>query len=115
MIVVEMEEDVFMGTIRKNNEYKIWQIKDIGNCDYAFRGYPKNGIDKSDYECVWESVYEREYEDDMWILEDLFTVFNVRHPAGYKGKSLSVSDVVELGNGNVYYCDRWGWTKVEQW
>jgi hypothetical protein len=46
--------------------------------------------------------------DDLQALEDLFMIFNVAHPAGYRGRSLSSGDVVELGV-NCYICKPVGW------
>ena len=42
-------------------------------------------------------IYDRVFEGevDCNSLEDVYRKFNIEHPAGYKGRSLSVSDVVE--------------------
>ena len=42
------------------------------------------------YDCVFAG------EVSVQTLEDIFYVFNMEHPSGYKGRSLSVSDVVEI-------------------
>ena len=42
------------------------------------------------YDCVFAG------EVSAQTLEDIFYVFNMEHPSGYKGRSLSVSDVVEI-------------------
>lgn len=49
------------------------------------------------YDCVFAG------EVSAQTLEDIFYVFNMEHPSGYKGRSLSVSDVVEifLASGEV--------------
>ncbi len=47
-------------------------------------------IDSSVYDMVYEG------EVDCAGLEDVFQMFNLEHPEGYKGRSLSVSDVVEV-------------------
>ena len=40
-------------------------------------------------------------------------MFNVDHPEGYTGRSLSVSDVVEfVGEGVCYFCDILGFKIV---
>lgn len=54
--------------------------------------------------------------EDKKILEDLFTVFNTLPPLGYKGRSMSVSDVVSIRRPNStkwYYCDRFGFVELE--
>ena len=50
-------------------------------------------------------------------LEALFTRFNIDHPKDYKGRSMSVSDVVVLhqnGQDTAYYCDSVGFEEVPQ-
>ena len=55
-------------------------------------------------------VYEGEVEDDA-DLDDIYRMLNVARPKDYKGHSLSVSDVVEIG-GYYFYCDSFGWEEV---
>lgn len=55
---------------------------------------------------------------DCGSLGDVFAMFNLRHPAGFKGHSLSVSDVIEVisdatGNSTFHYCDSVGFSGVE--
>ena len=48
-------------------------------------------------------------------LEGLYERFNINHPAGYEGHSLSVSDVVVLTNGGsakAYYVDSMGFAEL---
>ncbi len=45
------------------------------------------------------------------ILEHIFFLFNIRHPAGYCGRSLSVGDVVLLEEQH-YLCSTFGYTPV---
>jgi hypothetical protein len=43
-------------------------------------------------------------------------MFNTDHPAGYTGRSLSVSDVVEITDGDkkgFYFCDNIGFQKID--
>lgn len=58
------------------------------------------------YDCVFAG------EVSAQTLEDIFYVFNMEHPSGYKGRSLSVSDVVEIflasGGSEFYYCGQSG-------
>lgn len=44
------------------------------------------------------SLYDRVFSGEVSCkdLEDVYTMFNVRHPADYRGHSLSISDVVEV-------------------
>jgi len=92
--------------------YKIKQIKDIKNCDYSFEwwDWAKEKFSLNDYEVVYEG--EIQGDDPNVVLEELFEIFNIRHPEDFRGHSLSVSDVVELDGVN-YYCDSTGWVTLE--
>ena len=84
----------------------------------AFVGYdslPKfqgsSDIDSRIYDKVFEG------EVNCFTLEKLYQIFNTEHPAGYKGRSMSVSDVVEIVDGNTgksyfNYCDSFGFKMV---
>jgi len=48
---------------------------------------------------------------DFAVLEELFYRFNVEHPEDFLGHSLSVSDVVQVGN-RFYRCESVGWKQV---
>jgi len=62
------------------------------------------------YKMVHKDVLKFE-GSDMAALEKLFCKYNIDHPAGYKGRSLSVSDVVKL-NDKYYYCQPFGWDEI---
>lgn len=47
----------------------------------------------------------------MAMLEHVFEVFNLNHPKGYVGRSLSVGDVVSM-EGRYYLCAALGFTEV---
>ena len=82
-----------------------------------------------DYECVRKEFKERApseiYEcvfDGLLSIqtpEEVFRVFNCAHPIGYKGRSMSVSDIVvfEYSNGKktVYFCARFGFKIIGYW
>lgn len=62
------------------------------------------------YKCVFSEPAEEEK------LEEMFAKFNSNYPEGYKGRSMSVSDVVEYendGSSNFYYCDSIGFKNIE--
>ena len=70
------------------------------------------GIDSRIYDCAFAGQVNCEG------LEDVFQKFNIDHPDGYKGRSLSVSDVVEITESDdlepgFYFCDSVGFKKVE--
>ena len=72
-------------------KYKIKQIKDVENCEYALKHY--------------------DWVKDKIDLKD-FDMFNVRRPNNFKGRSMSVSDIVEV-DGKNYYCDGVGWVELK--
>ena len=96
--------------------FKIHQIKDIENTDYAFRGYDPKKFNFKDYEERYEMEFESfDEKTNLEICEVIFHIFNMRRPEDFKGHSLSMSDVVELnrnGRKNFYYCDMTGFVRV---
>lgn len=58
-------------------------------------------------------VYDGEVETNN--LEELYVRFNLDHPPGYKGHSLSMSDVVDLyddSGSSFHYVDRFGFRGI---
>ena len=51
------------------------------------------------------------YIDEEDGLEYIFYKFNCEHPEDFKGHSLSVSDIVKLGD-DYFYCQSLGWKNV---
>jgi len=65
---------------------------------------------------IYDGVYSGEV--DCSSLEDVCQMFNLDHLSEYRGRSLSVSDIVEVKSAeNVdsgfYFCDSFGFQKVE--
>ncbi len=98
--------------------FKIHQIKDIENTDYAFRSYDPKKFNFADYECRYEMEFRaREKKTNLEICEVIFYMFNVRRPEDFTGHSLSMSDVIEIhsrGRSYFYYCDMCGFVRVAQ-
>lgn len=60
----------------------------------------------------YKKVYEGEtVSADTAILECLYTMFNLNHPADFEGHSMSVSDVVVV-DGKAHYCDMIGFKEL---
>lgn len=79
--------------------YQINMKRDTNNVAFMnYESLPKfqgsSEIDSSLYDKVFEG------EVNCFTLEKLYEIFNLEHPAGYKGRSMSVSDVVEIIDGN---------------
>ena len=67
-----------------------------------------------DYKIVWEGevvMLEESVEDFLEVIFGLFN--NGNYPKNYEGHSLSVGDIVELENGDIWICADCGWNKVE--
>ena len=91
---------------------RIFQIKNV-ETPYCFCGWgeqTKHDFNINDYECVFETE-----KNDTENLEDIYSIFNgvgnVSWARDFMGRSMSVSDIVEL-NGDLYYCDIIGWQKL---
>ena len=63
---------------------------------------------------AYEMVFDGEVHAET--TEDIFRIFNTNLPKGYKGRSLSVSDVVEIkhydSKSEFYFCDTIGFEKI---
>lgn len=65
-------------------------------------------------------IYDKVYtgEVDCNNLEEVYRMFNFSHPDGYKARSLSVSDIVEVTEpdgekSGFFFCDSIGFRKVD--
>ena len=99
------------------DKYEVWQINDTnGRSPYKFMGYSflekyKFSPSRRDY----IKVYEADLED--MDLEDIFILLNTTRPEGFKGHSLSVSDIVVLkatdtGTESAFYVDSIGFKNL---
>ncbi|MBQ3935410.1 MAG: DUF3846 domain-containing protein [Clostridia bacterium] len=67
-------------------------------------------------------IYEKVFDGELQAgdLEEIYDIFNTDLPPGYAGRSMSVSDVVEISErtGDApkgsYYCDVFGFRKLEK-
>lgn len=100
-------------------EYAIFQV--VNTREHGWMGLKERGevlaIETIDLD-LYSIVYEGEVENGpdkgieaMAVLELLFREFNINHPTDYCGRSMSVSDLVELGD-RFYYCDSCGFVDV---
>ncbi len=83
----------------------------------CFRGYDSGDNKHLNYPPGYKRVYEgkiknTENKSKEGVLEDLYYIFNMKHPSDYRARSLSVSDVVTL-DGKSFYCDDIGWKGLE--
>lgn len=122
------------------NRIEIFQIKDIANCNYAFRSYEEaeetisgytqtyNGLTKEwgekepiygvrieDYKKVYE--YDEWFDSDamswgMSFLDTIYCKFNECPPNDFEGHSLSVSDLIRVNEESWYYVDYIGFKYI---
>ncbi len=69
---------------------------------------------------VYASLYDKVYESEMDVdsLDGIFSKFNLYSPPDYKGRSVSVSDVIEITDSDMvqkgfYYVDSVGFKKID--
>lgn len=101
----------------KNYRYVIYQVR--ADVPFAFLNW-KLANKMADwsfkpYRSVWNGYIEA--VNDMDLLGYLFEMFNIDHPEGYRGHSMSISDVVlvqnmETNKKKYYYCDSIGWKDI---
>lgn len=101
----------------KNYRYVIYQVR--ANAPFAFLNWETANKYTEwsfiPYRSVWNG-YE-EAADNMDLINYLWEVFNTNHPDGYRGHSMSVSDVIlvediETNEKKYYYCDSIGWKDI---
>ncbi len=75
-------------------------------------------IRRNNYKKVYETKVSSRIKNVLTteeILEGLFALFNTDKPSNYEGRSMSVSDIVELDN-KAYYVDSTGFVDItEEW
>ncbi|MCM1219219.1 MAG: YodL domain-containing protein [Lachnospiraceae bacterium] len=98
--------------------FSIYQLKDgDGMRDYHFEPYDRLQAAGLSVEAAnYDLTYTAELTPGT-SLEDIYTRFNIDHPADFKGHSLSVSDIVVLhqnGENTAHYVDSFGYKEVPE-
>lgn len=95
--------------------YIIYQVK--VNADFSFMGWKmanKHGWSFDEYNAVWNGIEDA--RDDYDLLNYLYEMFNLNHPEGFRGHSMSVGDIIRIcgedDNVKYYYCDSFGWENI---
>lgn len=93
-------------------DYAIWMLPSRHEMRFMGSHYFED-FDKvfsfADYKKVYEGCLE--VEDASQVVDKVFHILNVEHPADYRNPSLSVSDIVEV-DGKFFFCDSFGWKEV---
>lgn len=91
--------------------YQITEEKDARDLMFMRKEWVDHagGVDPSEYELVFEGTVR------AFDLDDVYAIFNdyARMPAGYRGRSLSVSDVV-VTEECASFCDSYGWVDLDE-
>ncbi len=102
----------------KGNAYAILQLP--VEDDKTFRSFDDIGgtVEWYNYKMVYEGILGKFNIDKInYILEDIYEKLNIAHPADYRARSLSVSDIVAIKHDNkilFYFCDRIGFRYLQQ-
>ena len=98
--------------------YRIYQVREEYFRDYAFRSLQAIRREWPDRlglpRVVWEEVYTYQTEKEP-SLDWLYWLFNRgagETPEDFTGHSLSVSDIIETPDGELWFCDSFGWARV---
>ena len=100
-------------------KYKIFQMKHSEQTrGIIFTSYETAMINKpnlslKDYDMVYSGDGILTVRDDSDALDNLYNVFNVRHPNDFKGRSMSVSDIIDL-DGRMYYVEPFGYKRISE-
>lgn len=123
---MEERKERFADTTSPWESYEIWQISNDSELrDFLFMRWEfmqKIGVTPS------PSGYTKVYQGEILesepakntenVLDFLFFQFNTHHPKGYKGHSLSISDVIVLNKKDTkeaYFVDDIGFKLIENW
>ena len=102
----------------QGDTFSIYQLKRGDETrDLRFEPYDRlqaaeHAIDRANYELIYTAPLAPDIS-----LEDIYTRFNIDHPADFKGHSLSVSDIVVLhrdGRDAAHYVDSIGYREVPE-
>ena len=103
------------------DSYAVLQLKRIDETE-QFRFMPYWHIQKLEEQPTidhYEVVYNGPIEQSAGAaeqLEGLYTKFNIDHPEDFRGRSMSVSDIVALkvaGEVSCYYVDAFGFVELQ--
>lgn len=103
------------GELQALKNCRVWQLKPDVDIRMKFIGYEEL---IRDFGPPVRDHYQLVYDGEVGTndLEELYTKFNLDHPPGYTGHSLSMSDVLELydeDGSTFHYVDRFGFQKVD--
>lgn len=116
--------DTYINISENTEHYKIYQLP-AGEKYHGIRFMSRETLEnegvqlsQQDYEMVYEGeVSEFDVSSVESKLEGIFEKFNISQPKNYKGRSVSVSDVITITNGSeetAYYVDSVGFKEMPE-
>lgn len=104
----------FMKNEESLKNVRIWQLKSDSDFSMRFISFDEfekqfGQPDKNSYEVIFDGSLPTNN------LDAIYEICNINHPDGYRGHSLSMSDVVELYDENgseFHYVDRFGFKEI---
>ena len=103
----------------KTNKYAIYQLKDDDHLRQTVAFEPLDRLTKNGFK-VDRNNYDLIYMDDLTdadTLDAIYERFNLNHPYGFIGHSLSVSDIVAFnkdGKKTAHYVDSFGFKELPE-
>jgi len=103
--------------------FEIYQVKDgEQKRDFIFEPLDRlkaagRSVERGNYEQVCAGTFERGKAETTEILDALYQQFNIALPQDYRGRSMSVSDIIVLrndGESAAYYVDSFGFAEVPE-
>lgn len=122
---VSVSFEALMNSQRQERNFRIYQLDLSGDrvIPFAFQGIEKMraaGYDQppaSEYRLIYDGYFMAPLDQtNAEVLERVFACFNDNLPEGYHGRSVSMSDVIELYDKNdrrYFYCDHIGFAPVQ--
>lgn len=107
-------KDVILLKRQPQRKVRIYQIDPIEST-YAFREY--SYVRSMGRMAPPAELYKVVFDGQLGTtqLDDIFTIFNINHPKDYNGRSLSMSDIIELYDdrgSRFFYCDTASFRKI---
>lgn len=100
-----------------NIDLRIFQVETFKTREFGWMGLEELKsygleVDRKNYELVFIGATHFGQGKEWEKLEQLYHDFNQNHPKYYAGRSMSMGDVVQLGE-KYFYCDKIGFTQIE--
>lgn len=98
----------------KHMKYKIFHTTSVKERFLSWDSAQRVGLHPEYYVRVYEGEISSDNMDDL--PEELCRIFNTDPPADYRGRALSVSDIITVSDGDIqksYFCDSIGFKEIE--